>query len=88
MTIAGHTFAADGVCSCGKRFGDISGAAQENIGKEGFAHSGGLTSNELSEIQVEVARIWALVAGVASGSGPADTTTAADEEAWLVAEIG
>lgn len=68
--IAGHTFGIEGRCTCGLRFGDISGAGPEHINKPHWAHSGNLTQHELTEIQAEVRRIWGLIVGVSTGSGP------------------
>lgn len=70
--IAGHRFTGlNGRCSCGKVLGDIAGATREHLNAPGFAHSGGLIERELNEIHAEVARIWALVVGSATGNGPA-----------------
>lgn len=74
-SIAGHWFGADGMCSCNRRFGDISGAGPEHIGKPHYAHVGNLTAVELSEIQAEVRRLWDLVVGAATGNGPATRAT-------------
>lgn len=89
MTIAGHDFGIEGKCSCGKTFADIAGARREHLSKEGWAHRNGLTETELMEIQTEVARIWSLVMGVATGSGPVAAPAPEDDEAaWLAAEVG
>lgn len=69
--IAGHVFSTNGRCSCNRTFGDISGATEANIGHYHWAHSGTLTANELAEIRAEVRRIWDLLVGTATGSGPA-----------------
>jgi hypothetical protein len=71
MTIAGHAFGIEGRCSCGRRFGDISGAGPEHVNKPHWAHQGNLIESELIEIQTEVKRIWELLVGTANGSGPA-----------------
>jgi hypothetical protein len=58
--IAGHTFSLEGKCTCGKRFGDISDARREHVGKPDWAHSGTLTEHELNEIIAERERIYDL----------------------------
>lgn len=68
--IAGHLFAHEGQCSYGMRFGDISGAGTEHVGRLHFAHTGALTHTELLEIHAEVSRLWQLVVSAATGSGP------------------
>ena len=70
LLVAGHLFQKDGKCLCGKRFDDISGALNEDIGKLGWAHSGQLTSGEYDQIAKERDRIWSHVVGCATGSGP------------------
>jgi hypothetical protein len=71
MTIAGHSFSPEGLCTCGRRFGDISGAGPEHLNKPHWAHQGNLIERELEEIQAEVQRLWSLVVGAATGNGPA-----------------
>ena len=62
--IAGHTFdAASGLCTCGRRFSDVSGAMPENVGKEHWAHTGGLTQTEYNEIVSERERLWRALTG-------------------------
>lgn len=69
--IAGHIFLDDGRCSCGRRFADISIAEKADIGKPVYCHSGSLNETEYNEIVRERERIWSMVYGVATGSGPA-----------------
>lgn len=74
MSIAGHTFwetTIGRVCQgCGMRFVHVAQAHRSDIGREGFAHQGLLIEREYDEIDAERNRIFALVAGVASGNGP------------------
>ncbi len=39
----------------------------ENVGQDGWAHSGTMVARELDEIVDERERIWALVVGVSNG---------------------
>ncbi len=50
---AGHTF-ENGVCVCGRKWVDIRNCSTSDIGEEGIAHMGRLTTNEL--IQIETLR--------------------------------
>jgi len=82
--IAGHLFTIEGKCSCGKRFADISGATQEHIGKEGWAHTRELNAAEFSEICTERDRIWALVVGSSTGgAAPAVRELPAHDDAYF-----
>ena len=66
--IAGHSFSAtDGLCTCGRRFSDISMAEREHIGKEHWAHTGCLTGHEFEQIVGERERIWRSLSGQPSG---------------------
>lgn len=73
MIIAGHVMAETihgFVCrDCGRKFCDISGVLESDIGKGGFAHQGMLNRAEFDQIKTEVERQWACVTGVASGRG-------------------
>lgn len=69
--IAGHRFSLEGQCSCGKRFGDISGVLREDIGKREIAHTDHLTENEYNQIVAERERIWLLVISSSMDSPPA-----------------
>lgn len=70
--IAGHTFdRASGLCTCGRKFSDISGAQFENVGKEHWAHSGGLTQNEFDQIVAERERLWRALTGAPKVEAPA-----------------
>lgn len=68
--IAGHVFHDNGRCSCGRRFADIAIAERADVGKPVYAHTGSLTETEYGEIVTERERIWSMVSGVATGSGP------------------
>lgn len=68
--IAGHLFNDNGKCSCGRRFADISIAERSDIGKPLYCHNGSLNEMGYNEIVMERERIWAMVYGVATGSGP------------------
>ena len=48
--IAGHTF-ENGACVCGRKWVDIRNCALSDIGEEGIAHSGRLTTHELVQIE-------------------------------------
>lgn len=69
-TIAGHTFAIgdDGKerCACGKEWVDVAPATKADIGKQGWAHQGTLTENELAQIDAERERRWRLGMGISS----------------------
>lgn len=79
--IAGHSFTGlNGRCSCGKVLGDVAAARTEHLGQDGWSHSGSLVTYELHEIHAEVARIWALVQGSATGSGPAPVARPVEDE--------
>ena len=59
--IAGHEFDLRGVCvigDCRKRLAEILGATQADVGQPGWAHTGNLNGDELSQIVAERDRIW------------------------------
>lgn len=70
-TVAGHTFieTANGeICeSCGRRWVDISGTHETDIGQPNIAHSGNLNRPEYLEIRAKVEKYWNALVGVASG---------------------
>lgn len=76
--IAGHLFALDGRCSCGKRFQDIAGAGRDQIGVVGWAHQSYLTEAEYNQIVAERDRIWTLVANSSMDGAPAMDLTGLD----------
>jgi hypothetical protein len=66
MTIAGHTFVEgiDGrVCTCGRRWVDISGVTRADIGQMHIAHAGSLNQREFDEIVEERERFWRAAMG-------------------------
>lgn len=65
MVIAGHVWASDGRCVCGKSLSDISFAAFDPywVGQLGVAHSGALTLGEQNEIAGAVERLHATLKG-------------------------
>jgi len=67
-TIAGHTFVSRpngrDECSCGKTWVDIAPATEDDIKKEGWAHSGSLTEFEYKQIVKERERRWDVGMGV------------------------
>lgn len=68
--IAGHGFdPTSGVCSCGRKFSDISGAGLEHVGQEHWAHTGLLNTAEYYQILAEKERLWASLSGT-SPIGP------------------
>lgn len=81
--IAGHLFAQEGRCNCSMRFGDISGALPEHIGKDGWAHTRELTETEYQQIVAERNRIWALVIGVSTGGGPVQSSPPIHDDAYF-----
>lgn len=64
--VAGHAFDdVNGTCTCGKRFSDIASAGPEHVDQEHWAHSGRLSSYELSQITAERERLWRTLFGAA-----------------------
>lgn len=65
--IAGHCFEDKGqglICSCGRRWVDISSATTEDINKPHIAHSGLLTPDEAAQIEAERNRVWSALSEV------------------------
>lgn len=77
MLIAGHVFdAASGLCSCGRKFSDISGVEHVNIGMEHWAHVGNLTTAEHDQIVAERERLYRSLTGApAPGVAQAEDNT-------------
>lgn len=62
--IAGHVFDnVSGLCSCGRKFSDISGAEYSDVGKMHFAHAGCMTQHEFDQIVSERERLYRALTG-------------------------
>ena len=62
--IAGHIFdATSGLCTCGRRFSDISGATEAHIDQLYWAHTGVLTKTEFDQIVSARERLWRTFTG-------------------------
>lgn len=73
--IAGHEFDSLDRCkTCTRTWFQIMHVTRDQIGEDGIAHYGALNLNEYASIEArrtaERPRIWALVQGSATGSGP------------------
>lgn len=62
-TAAGHAF-VHGLCSCGRRWLDIMDADEACLDQPGYAHQGGLTAHELTQIRLLRAKQDALFSDV------------------------
>lgn len=77
MLIAGHEFSsADGRCSCGMRFSDISMVEPEHVDKEHWAHAGTLSQFGYNQIVTERERLYRSLTGApAAGVAQAEDNT-------------
>lgn len=54
--VAGHTFDSCDMCTCGRRWIDIMHVDESYVDNVGYAHTGGISRSEITQIQNEKQR--------------------------------